>query len=59
MIHNQDFDYHTYTPIIQKYFDHYASKFQLISFASGFGGALLYRILAHNEKYYWEKYYRN
>ena len=55
MIHNQDFDYHTYTPIIQRYFDHYASKFQLISFASGFGGALLYRILAHNEKYYWEK----
>ena len=54
MIHTQEYDYHFYTHAIQKYFDLYANKFQLISFVTGFGAGLLYRILAHNEKYYWE-----
>ena len=56
MIYNQEYDYHFYTPVIKKYFEYHADRFHLISFVMGFGGALLYRILAYNQdKFYWEK----
>ena len=40
--------------MMKKYFTERYDKFQLISFEAGFGGGILYRILAHNDKYYWE-----
>ena len=51
---NQDFYRHSYDEVTKKYFTDRFSKFQLISFAVGFGAGLLYRVLAHNKKYYWE-----
>jgi len=41
--------------MINKLFNTYPNKFVIISFLPGHSGALLYRILAHNPKYYWEE----
>ena len=46
---------HSYSKGIKKFFSMYEEKFELISFMMGMGGAIVYRILAHNEKYYWEE----
>ena len=45
---------HTYSKGIKKFFSMYQEKFEVISFMTGMGGAMVYRILAHNKKYYWE-----
>ena len=50
----QEYTKYMYDEVTKKYFTHNFDKFQLISFAAGFGGGILYRILAHNEKYYWD-----
>ena len=51
---NQDYNKHSYHEVTKKYFTERYDKFQLISFAAGFGAGLLYRVLAYNDKYYWE-----
>ena len=51
---NQDFNKYSYDDVTKKYFTDRYDRFQLISFNAGFGAGLLYRVLAHNKKYYWE-----
>jgi len=46
--------YETYDNDIFKLLNHYADQIQPISFIAGMGGGLIYRILAHNDAYYWE-----
>jgi len=55
MIYNQDYSKFSYPEITKQYFTKRHDRFQLISFSPGFGGGILYRVLAHNTKYYWEK----
>ena len=38
-----------------KLFNTYPNKFQIIAHQAGHCGALIYRILAHNPKYYWHE----
>ena len=40
--------------MIEKLFNAYPNKFNLISYQPGHCGALIYRILAHNPKFYWQ-----
>ena len=40
--------------MIDKLFNAYPSKFHLITYLPGHSGALIYRILAHNPKFYWQ-----
>lgn len=40
--------------MIDKLFNAYPNKFNFISYQAGHSGALIYRILAHNPKYYWQ-----
>lgn len=40
--------------MIDKLFNTYPDKFHLISYLPGHSGALIYRILAHNPKFYWQ-----
>ena len=51
---NQDYNEYSYNELIKKYFSDRFNRFQLISFFGGFGGGIVYRILAHNKKYYWD-----
>lgn len=51
---NQDFSKYSYNHIIKQYFTDRCDRFQLISFNAGFGGGILYRILAYNDTYYWD-----
>jgi len=50
----QSYDKWTYDIEVKKVLNHYAEQIQIISFMPGMGGGVIYRILAHNEAYYWE-----
>ena len=41
--------------VIDKVFDTYAEKFHIIAHQAGHCGGLLYRIIAHNSKFYWHE----
>ena len=40
--------------MIEKLFNTYPEKFHIITYQPGHSGALIYRVLAHNPKFYWQ-----